>query len=121
MNWYRINLSDGSIGFYELDHGGDTPLSQFMSQSPNAVVRVNRSIMLVPNGDPNKPGFVAVQPKQVNPLFACCDDKQEYVCVSKIISFGVIDSENQQWDRIYNNVFQESEIIKPNLKLIVPE
>lgn len=120
MNWYRINLSDGSIGFYELDDGG-TPFGQLVSQSPNGVLKINRCVLLIPNGNPQKPGYIAVQQKQVNPMYACCDSEQEFLCLNKIVSFGLVDSANTQWNNIYENVFRESDIIKPDLKLIVPE
>jgi len=122
MNWYRINLTDGSIAFYELDEGGEgVTLNSLMSQQPSMAIRVNRTILLIPNNqNAAKPGFVAVQPKQLNPMFACCDEKEEFLCINKIVSFGLVDVSNEAWDKIYNNVFNESALIKPNLKLVVP-
>jgi hypothetical protein len=119
MNWYRIDLTNGTA-FYELDVSGET-LNSLMSKHPNACLKINRCIMLISNNNQAKPGFVAVQPKQLNPMFACCQDGQEFLCLNKVISFGLVDVENEHWDKIYNNVFAESNLVKPNLKLIVPD
>jgi len=118
MNWYRITLTDGSTCFYEINLDVDGLISEMHENHP---LKIERTIVLIPHNQNNKQGLIAVEPKKINPMFMGCDDKKEYICANKIVSFGVIDVDSEAWTKIYESVYQESNLVKPNMRLVLPE
>ena len=115
MNWYRINTSDGNSAFYEINLSTD---EMFEDIEGNHAIKINRIIILVPQEQNGKQGIMATQRREIDPMFRCCDEDREFICPSSIISFGLVDVENEIWNKISESALHESKIIKP--KLMVP-
>jgi len=115
MNWYRINTSDGNSAFYEIDLSVN---GMFEEIEGNHAIKVNRTIILVPQEHEGKQGIMAIQRREIDPMSKCCDASAEFICPSNIISFGLVDIDGEIWGKISESALHESKIIKP--KLVVP-
>lgn len=115
MNWYRINLVDGSSGFYEINLSLD---KLFEEIEGNHVLKIERTVLLLPHNENGKQGFIAAQRQKMDPMLACCEKENEFICPNNIVSVGVVDVNSEAWGKISENALGESKLIKP--KLFVP-
>jgi len=117
MNWYKITTVDGGSAFYEIDLGVEQLRDCIVNHD---TVRVERTIVLIPQEQNGRHGVVSVQRNKIDPMLACCDSNNEFIVAACIISFSLVDVESEVWNKISENALEEHKLIKPNKKLIVP-
>jgi len=120
-NWYRLDMDDGSSRFVELPK--KFTISEVKQAVDNSMsVPVLRQVLpIVGQGEGGRPGVGFIPRDKTMPWIAMCIKDNEYINFGKIISFGVIDQQDNMWQIVRETALGEAGIITPRKSgLVIP-
>lgn len=115
--WYRVEIVGVGDRFVEVD----LDPSEFADAMNNTlIIDIKRQIhaMPVPPGPDGQPGLMFLTDDQI-PLMSAC--KNQKLNLSHVSAYGEVDTSGEVWKNIERTVFDDSEIIAPPLRVILPD